>query len=317
MNRWVRWAAAAMLVTCAAVLMAGCGQPKLDRDTMAIVGNRTISRDTYNTRLKIFQLFYQQPMDDVTKKQQVLDQMVTDQLVRDQAADLGVSVTDAQVEAEMARFLGALDRNYGTRDAVNQKLKELGLTNADLAAFLKDFLVGQAVVEKKKAQVTVSEDEMRAFYDQKKDTLYTFKEDVIRAAHILVPLDQEKIAQEVAAKAKAGGDFAELARIYSVDPVSAQQGGDLGYFTRSAMVREFSDAAFNMEAGRTSDPVRSPYGWHIILVKDKQGPGVLPYEKAKDDILNRLTQEKQDKAYQQWLSSLEKGTKIVKAPVAE
>jgi foldase protein PrsA len=317
MKRWVRWVAAAMLVAYLGMMLAGCGTTTLDRDTVAVVGGRVISREGFQTRLKIFQLFYRQPMEDLAKKQQVLDQMIKDQLIRDSAPDLGVTVSDAQVEGEMARFFGALDRNYGSRNAVTEQLKGLGLTNADIAAFLKEFLVGQAVVQKKKAEVAVTEDEMRAFYEQKKDTLYTFKENVIRAAHVLVPLDQEVKAQEIAAKAKSGGDFAQLARLYSVDPVSALQGGDLGYFTPASMVREFSDAAFNMDPGRTSDPVRSQYGWHIILVMDKQGPGVLPFEKARDDIKNRLLLEKQEKTYQQWLSSLEKDAKITRSPLTD
>lgn len=306
-----------MLMAIFSGVLAGCSQPKLGADTVALVGGRAITKDSFATRIKLFELFFQQPMDDVNKKQQVLDQMVRDLVLRDQTKDLGVSVADSEVEAEMARFFGALDRTYGGRDAVNAKLQEYGLTNDSIAQFLKDFLVSQAVVEKKKSGVEVSEDEMHAYYDKKKDTLYTFKSNVVRAAHVLVPLDQEAKAQEIAAKAKAGGDFAELARLYSIDPVSASQGGDLGYFARDAMVKEFSDAAFGMDPGRTSDPVRTQFGWHIILVVDKQDPGVLPYDKAKEDVKHRLVMEKQEQTYQAWIVGLEKNAKITKAQVAD
>lgn len=308
--------AAILLVTFVAVILSGCGQPKLSGDALAVVNGRTISKEDLSTRLRIFELFFKQPMDSEMSKQQVLDQMIKDRLVRDHAAQAGVSVTDAQVETEMARFFGALDRQYQNRDEVNKKLQELGLSNDHIAAFLKDFLVGQSMMTKKKAEVQITEAELHAYYDQKKDTLYNYKEDVTRAAHILVPLDQEAKAQEIAAKAKAGGDFAELARLYSVDPGSAPLGGDLGYFTHGSMVKEFSDAAFGMDPGRSSDPVRTQFGWHIILVQDRQGPGILPFDKARNDVKNRVLVEKQEKAYQQWLADLEKGAKIRKADSA-
>ncbi|HYF93092.1 MAG TPA: peptidylprolyl isomerase [Symbiobacteriaceae bacterium] len=307
-----RSVAVILLAAIIAVVLSGCGQPKLSEDTLAIVNGRPVTKDDFNTRLRIFELFFQKPMDSSASKEQVLDQMVRDLLLRDQAAEAGVKVTDEQVENEMARFFGALDRQYLTRDEVNRKLAELGLTNDQIAAFLKDFLVGQAMVEKKKAAVQTTDEELRAYYEQKKDTLYNYREDVIRAAHILVPLDQAGKAQEIAAKAKAGGDFAELARLYSVDPDSARLGGDLGYFTRDSMVKEFADAAFGMDPGRTSDPVQTEFGWHIILVKDRQGAGLLSYEKVHDDVLNRVLSEKQEREYQQWLSELEKGAKITR-----
>jgi foldase protein PrsA len=300
-------------------ILAGCSaqQSALDKDTMAVVNGRAISRDDFNLRLKTFELFFKKSMDDTAAKQQVLDQMVQEKLLSDEANAAGIKVTDEQVESEMGRFMGALDRQYTSRDAVNQKLQQLGLTNDNLASFLKTYLLNQAIVDQKKAAVQLTDDEMHAFYNEKKDTLYTYKTDVVRAAHILVPADQEAKADEIAAKAKNGGDFAQLAKLYSIDPETAQLGGDIGYFTHDGMVKEFADAAFAMAPGRTSDPVKTQYGWHIILVEDKQGPGVLPYEKAQDDIKNRLLPAKQDKAYQAWLDGLMKNAKISKADLTK
>jgi len=310
-----RFVTAILMFAMLGAVLAGCGQPKLGEGTAAVVNGRTVTQDELNTRLKIFELFFKQPMTDTSSKQQVLDQMVRDRLIRDEAAEAGVTVTDDQVEAEMGRFLGALDNQYAGRDEVNKRLGELGLTNDQLAAFLKDFLVGQGMVEKKKADVQVTDDELRAFYEEKKETLYTYTEEVTRAAHVLVPLDQADKAEEIAAKAKAGGNFAELAKLYSVDQGTAKLGGDLGYFTREDMVQEFADAAFGTEPGHTSDPVQSEFGWHIILVLDRQPAGLLSFEKAKDDVSNRVLADKQEKAYEQWLVQLEQNAKITKAPI--
>ncbi|RME73865.1 MAG: parvulin peptidyl-prolyl isomerase, partial [Planctomycetota bacterium] len=72
-------------------------------------------------------------------------------------------------------------------------------------------------------------------------------------------------AREVLEKLRAGGDFAALAREYSDDPSAAQNGGDLGAFSRSQMVPEFAEAAFRLKVGEISEPVKSPFGYHIIL----------------------------------------------------
>ncbi len=78
-----------------------------------------------------------------------------------------------------------------------------------------------------------------------------------------------KLAQEIKARLDAGEDFEALAKEYSDDPVSAENGGDLGWFGRGVMVKEFEDAAFALEPGEISDPVKTPFGYHIIQVLEK------------------------------------------------
>jgi len=102
-----------------------------------------------------------------------------------------------------------------------------------------------------------------------------------RARHILV--ETEDKAKEVLAKLKAGGDFAALAKAESKDPGSAD-GGDLGYFAKEQMVPEFSEAAFKLEKGGLSEPVKTQFGWHIIKLEDKRNKPVPEYEQVKGQI---------------------------------
>lgn len=299
----------------AVMLLAGCSKATLGTDTVAMVNGRPVTKQAFEERLKLYELFFRQPMTDPAVQQKVLNQIITDLVLRDQAEALQVKVDDAEVETEMARFFGSLERVYQSRGAVNQRLQELGLTNDTVAVFMKDFLMSSMVADRKKAEVEITEAELQAFYVENQATVYTFSEEVVRAAHILVPVEEEAKAQEIAAKAKAGGDFAELARLYSVDPGTALLGGELGYFTRSTMVPEFADAAFDMAPGRTSDPVKSQYGWHIILVQDRQSPGVLPYDKAKEDARTKLLVDKQERVYQQWVAQLEQAARIERVPL--
>ncbi|MEM4728194.1 MAG: peptidylprolyl isomerase [Thermoplasmata archaeon] len=89
----------------------------------------------------------------------------------------------------------------------------------------------------------------------------------VRASHILVETEQE--AYQILDQLRAGRSFAALARQYSKCP-SGQRGGDLGYFTRGKMVREFEDVVFALQKGQFSGPVQTKFGWHIILVTDRK-----------------------------------------------
>lgn len=111
----------------------------------------------------------------------------------------------------------------------------------------------------------------------------------VRARHILV--EDETKAKEISKKAKAGEDFSKLAKENSKD--SADDGGDLGYFTKEQMVPEFAEAAFKMEKGQISDPVKTQFGWHIIKVEDKRQKPVPTYEQVEDQVEQYLVRKAQ------------------------
>lgn len=154
--------------------------------------------------------------------------------------------------------------------------------------------------------VSVSEDDLRAYYDEHRRDYR--QEQAVHARHILFRVDPEasddeveavrKKAADVLALAKSGHDFATLAKNYSQDTGSAPQGGDLGYFTRSQMIKEFADVAFAMKPGEVSDLVRTRFGFHIIKVEDVRPEKELSFEEVKDRIREKLVEEKaRDIAY--------------------
>ncbi len=147
-------------------------------------------------------------------------------------------------------------------------------------------------------QVTVEESEIQDYFDQHRDQFP--KEKRIKARHILFKVppgadpekEQEvkKRAEEVLQKIKEGADFAAMARQYSEEPGAAENGGDLGYFTKGKMVEPFEKAAFSLKKSEVSDLVRTEFGYHIIKVEDIVGEN--PYEEAKPRIQTILKREK-------------------------
>lgn len=145
------------------------------------------------------------------------------------------------------------------------------------------------------AQIKVTEQEVRDYYDVNLEN-YKVK-DQVKARHILFKLEegadeaQEKNVREkassVLAKARKGEDFAELAKKYSEGP-SKDAGGDLGYFSKGQMVKPFEDAVFNLKKGEISDLVKTPFGYHIILVEDVKESRTKELGEVREEITEKV-----------------------------
>jgi len=131
---------------------------------------------------------------------------------------------------------------------------------------------------------------------------YTVAEQV-RTAHILIKVKDGKAdaariqAEEVRAKALAGANFADLAREYSEDPSAKSNGGELGFFEAGAVAPEYAEAAFAMtKKGEISAPVKTRFGYHIILYEDRRPAAVRPFDDVKPEILADLRKRAIDEA---------------------
>lgn len=183
-------------------------------------------------------------------------------------------------EAEIQDFYTQNEKRFMIPKQV--RLRYLAFTPAELAKY-----------------ETVSDDEVKAYFDANGDTMR--QEEQVKARHILVMSkedDADSVKKEAKAKidrvykkAKAGEDFAELAKKYSEGP-SSVGGGDLGWFGRGDMVPEFEEIAFITPKGTVSEPVKTQFGWHIIYVEDKKEAKAKALEEVKDQIKQQIAQEK-------------------------
>lgn len=134
----------------------------------------------------------------------------------------------------------------------------------------------------------VGEGLARAFYD---DQIKGMKpEEEVQARHILV--ETEEKAKEIADQLVKGGDFAALAKEHSKDPGSKDDGGMLGFFGRGQMVPQFEEAAFKLQKGEVSPPVKSQFGFHLIKVEERREKKLPTFEEVKERILNSMIQRK-------------------------
>ncbi len=147
--------------------------------------------------------------------------------------------------------------------------------------------------------VTVDEAEEKAFYEENKAQFVQGAK--VSAKHILV--DSEELANKVAEEIAAGKSFEDAAKEYSTCP-SKDRGGDLGFFSKGQMVPEFEKAAFEGEMNKVLGPVQTQFGYHLILVEDKQEAAEIPFEQVQEQIHQQLMQNKQREAYEKKVTEL-------------
>lgn len=170
---------------------------------------------------------------------------------------------------------------------------------AELARVKEDLLANYAV-DKAVREVRVTDADVEAYYNENKAQFV--QGPTVNASHILV--DSEEKANEILAKINAGElTFADAAKEFSTCP-SGKEGGNLGDFGRGQMVPEFDEACFAMEVGTISAPVKTQFGYHLILLNSKSEETEMAFDTIKAQLKEKLMQDKQQAAYQSKLNQL-------------
>lgn len=231
---------------------------------------------------------------------QMVSDILSQKMIEQAAKKAGVTLTAAeQKEKEMEAV-----KRMGLTN-VNDLLKQFKVTKARFTSGIRVSALAEKTVKK---SVKVTDAEYAEF---------------VRARHILIRFPEaekdqakkEEIAKtkidEIAAKLKAGGDFAKLADEYSEDPGNlkdgAKQGGDLGWFTKGRMVAEFEKAAFDQKVGVVGDPVKTFYGYHLIKV-EALGKDANAVDKA--ELKKQILDKKVPMEMQKWFSELQAKSKM-------
>ncbi len=214
----------------------------------------------------------------------------------------GIAMSDFQTPAEIQRLRSLQNEQREVRYALLPADKYTAAIQVDDAAVEAYYKAHQAQymtpesaklqyaelrLDQIAAQIKPTDAELHAAYDKNKER---YNEPEKRhARHILIPTGKDdaaaqKLAQDVYAQAKAGKDFAALAKQYSQDPGSADKGGDLGWADRNQFVGPFADALFSMNVGEIRGPVKTQFGYHIIRLDEIQPGKTKPFEEVRSEL---------------------------------
>ena len=223
---------------------------------------------------------------------QVLHSMVQQDLVFQYAKDHNIQVSEADIDSKINDIKQRLSDQQ-----LDQALKQQGMTQQDLRDLMKEQIIVKDAVDQ---NLHVSDAQLQDYLNKNHAVLDQPKQ--VRARHILVI--NLATAQMIEQKLKSGGDFAALAKQYSSDPGTKDKGGELGFFTQGAMVKEFSDAAFSMKPGQISQPVHSPYGWHVIQVEEIKPAQVATLANSRQKIKDQMLSSQEQMAVPDFMDKL-------------
>lgn len=226
---------------------------------------------------------------------------ITDDDVKIAIEDMGgvlAQIPPMDQETYVLEFL--IDMKIAARQAEAEKLAE-GADFVRRLAYQRDKALMNGLYEKIGRDAS-TDAELRRVYDEVAGQQKAEVE--AKARHILVASEEE--AKAVLRRLKAGEDFAKVADAVSKDPGS--KGGDLGWFSADRMVPEFSTAAFKLEKGQISDPVKSQFGWHVIKLEDKRAKTFPAFEAVKEQVKSYVAQKAQDDR----ILKLREGAKVEK-----
>lgn len=249
-------------------------------------------------------------------KSHILNRVIEEELLKQEVKKQGVVVTEEEIKSSFedykqrfksdAHFEEYLKHSKTTIEKIKEKLQD--------KLSLEKYLEGKHLLD-------VGEDEVKKFYEDTKEENWTTKE-MVHAQHILIRLpekptkeDEEKAQKKIneIKKLLRKEDFSLLAKKYSEDPGSKDQGGDLGSFPRGMMVKEFEDTAFSLNEGEfTKEPVKTRFGYHFIKVIEKKPKTIRPFEEVKETIKKSLKAKKFYKARSELVERLKESALIEK-----
>ncbi len=183
--------------------------------------------------------------------------------------------------------------------AEEEKIKESKAYQETLAKMeneLASHMAATSIIDK----VVLEDGEVKAYYDANAGQFTSGEQ--VKAKHILV--DGEEDAKKIAEEIAEGKSFEDAAKEYSTCP-SKDKGGDLGYFGKGQMVPEFEKAAFEGSVGELIGPVKTQFGYHLIIVDDKKEKQVMEFEAVKDELADKLLQQKKQQVYMDTIKNLE------------
>jgi peptidyl-prolyl cis-trans isomerase C/foldase protein PrsA len=230
-----------------------------------------------------------------TARNAVLDQLIVRLILLRAAREAKIAVSTEEVDRELMR----LRLDYAP-ERFDEVMSQGGQSLADLKKSTAERLTIQKLFrEQVYSRVGVTEEEIGAYYDEHLGDFH--QPDEVRAAQIVVRTAEQ--ARSIEHKIRSGKDFGEMARTYSLSP-DAKRGGDLGYFPRGQMPRQFDEVIFRLKVNQVSGVVRSEYGFHLFKLVARRPARQKRLPEVRGQIEQKLASDKREQAQAEYVKML-------------
>jgi foldase protein PrsA len=306
------------------MMVLGCGG-NLPKGAVAQVGQVLVSQDQFNTLKATREAAGLAPDQDKQRddyrafEQGLAEYLVIMEVLRQEAPAFTITITEQDLQDQLEQIKQFFQ---GDEKRFTEALKKQGMTLEQLTQSIRDRLLLERIKAAVTKQVTVTEEEAKAYYESHKADY--MEQESRETSHILiapVPVaadgatiltatqadwDAAKAeAEKVRSEIQNGADFVTEAEKYSDDATTKESGGELGMVIRGQMVPAFEEAIFSLKKGELSQPVRTQYGYHLIEVTDITPEKQLAYDEVKESIESSLLVQRQSETWQAWLAKMQ------------
>jgi parvulin-like peptidyl-prolyl isomerase len=314
-----------LIFLCSLFLALPLHAEKIVNKVIAVVGDETILSSELNKLYESIVDQYKKLNPDILKnqgdkkvKQRILEQMIDEKVLLQEAKRKKITVSRRKRELAF----GEVKKRFKTEQAFKKELKKLNITEEKFKEKITNQLLIMDLIDKEiRSKVEPPSDEAaKKYYVQHEDEM--IEPDAVRIRHILIKTDKKnakknkealKKIKTIKAKLdkKKGLNFADLAKKYSEDVLTAKRGGDIGLFMKGQMSKEFENAAFKLNVGQISDIVKTKHGYHILRCEEKRLAQKKSFEEVKNYIKQYLYQKEIDEKIKEFLKKVKSKTNIV------
>ena len=232
----------------------------------------------------------------------ILDELILKKIYFQEAERLKITTDEDELENYLRHVVGDYSKDDFSRMF---ELRDIDLSKWK-AQIRENRLFEKLIAEEVKDKIIVKESEIIIYYKAHSNDYML--PDRVQALQIVV--NNELEAEAIYNKLQEGAAFFDLAKTKSMSP-EGDKGGDLGFFSRGQMPKEFDDAIFNLKVGEFSKVVQTPYGYHIFKVIKKKPAKIMSLKDARGKIMEKLRKEKENKEFMNWIDNLRKKSVIV------
>ena len=307
----MRYLTTTFLVAAVTAVLAGCGGGggNVPSGAVAEVKGETITQKQFDALLEQAKRSYKTQkrkfpeagtQEYQTLKNQAVQYLVQRVQFQQEADELGIEVTDAEIAARLTK----IKKQYfgGNEARYKKQLAQQGLTETQVREDVEAQLIQEKIFKKVTGNVKVTDAQVKKYYDEHQSQYGVPEQREV--AHILVK--KKSLADQLYTRIKGGEDFAKLAKQYSQDPGSKKLGGKLT-ISKGQTVGPFDQTSFLLKTGSISHPVKTDFGYHIIKAIGNVKPAkVTPFSKVKASIRQQLLQQKKNEAMSTWSEKLKK-----------